>query len=545
MIKNDIQFVLKYYIQEIDESNEEKIIEKLSKIQYEDGRYIFIFKHFPDEKMMMPLVNPNIPSVVGKKFHIDTLKNKHNQLFIKNIIQELETKKESFFQYTYKEPNSQNETTKLSYVYHYEPFDWYIGTGVHLHTLSRYLQEQVKYFEKDLQKLILQYGIFSFSLLVFFSIVIYLFIRFVHVKQLHLTQYENIMANVQKKVNIFYWVCDFQSKKMFCLNQQIEDFPIIKCIDEILQYVVRNDYDRVKKFIDDLSKNLSGGGESNIHFRLKVDGKIKYFDAYTNKIFNNLAKKNELLITLVDITPYKTLEIEHINKQLLNIQSKIDKDFVDFINMIAHQWRHPISYINGKLIDIYLDDFNKRGFIDDIEKTTEFLSETINDFSNIFSNKNQTILIQTHTIVHSILKIFQSKLIDVEVDLDFGLDDKLIGSKSKLQQVLMIVVKNTLDAYEKKQIKNRKLKIKTRKKFECMVIKINDNAGGINPNEIEKVFDIYYTTKEDESKGLGLYMAKLLIENFFHGQIKIKNKKGGLETMIFLPVSHIKRFSNV
>lgn len=489
----------------------------------------------------MPLVNPNIPNVVGKKLEISKRIDKNNKLYMQNFLDTLKKQNDAFFEYTYKEPNTNKETTKLSYIFHYKPLDWYIGTGIHLRSLDHYLASQKKIFEENLQYIILRYLLISILLVIVSYIFIYFFIRYMTHKETKISQYENIIRHIKKKIDMSYFIFDIKTKKLLFANEGLKGECNIEVLDDFLQYVVNNDYENLKKF---LKNRENFAQEQNIQFRLYLEGEVKYFDCYTNQITTNQNTANKVMFTLIDITPYKQNEIRYLNNQLLHMQNKIDEDFLEYIHMIAHQWRHPISYINGKLIDIYLDDFDKTSFIDDIEKTTELLSQTIDDCINIFSNENRATLIELHTVINDTLKIFQTKLLKVEVKLDFITYDRLIGSKSKLQQVLMIVIKNSLDAFKNRAIKTPKIKIKTKRRLDHLLIIIEDNGLGIQKQDIQKVFDIYYTTKEEKNKGLGLYMAKILIEKFYNGKIKIRNTKDGLKTSIYLPIHYIQRDYN-
>jgi hypothetical protein len=78
LIKHDITFILKEYINTINDSNQKEILQKISQISYEDGRYIFIFKHFPAEHKVMPLVN----SI--KRFWEKSSRNKNLSYISKN-----------------------------------------------------------------------------------------------------------------------------------------------------------------------------------------------------------------------------------------------------------------------------------------------------------------------------------------------------------------------------------------------------------------------------------------------------------------------------
>ena len=68
-------------------------------------------------------------------------------------------------------------------------------------------------------------------------------------------------------------------------------------------------------------------------------------------------------------------------------------------------------------------------------------------------------------------------------------------------------------------------------KDQYSIVIFEDNAGGIPEENIEKIFDPYFTTKE-YGTGTGLYMVKLVIQNSFEGKLKIQTTDKGTKFII-------------
>ena len=103
------------------------------------------------------------------------------------------------------------------------------------------------------------------------------------------------------------------------------------------------------------------------------------------------------------------------------------------------------------------------------------------------------------------------------------------GYENELIQVLIILFNNAKDALVKDTNNPKKTILVCIKKFnEYLIIEIGDNAQGIDKEQIHKLFDPYFTTSQKtQGKGLGLYIAKMIIEESFKGKITAENQKKG------------------
>jgi two-component system, NtrC family, C4-dicarboxylate transport sensor histidine kinase DctB len=103
------------------------------------------------------------------------------------------------------------------------------------------------------------------------------------------------------------------------------------------------------------------------------------------------------------------------------------------------------------------------------------------------------------------------------------------------------LLKNSIDAYKKNSISSRKIVIKldeiTIEDKKYSTIKITDNAGGINQEQEERIFEPYFTTKHSSSgTGLGLFMSRMIIEQSLNGEMTLSNEDNGCSFIITIPV---------
>ncbi|WP_419766330.1 MAG: transporter substrate-binding domain-containing protein [Arcobacter sp.] len=260
---------------------------------------------------------------------------------------------------------------------------------------------------------------------------------------------------------------------------------------------------------------------------------------------------------------FKTSELEYLNNTLdIRIKEEIDNrkkqeqmliqqsklaEMGEMISMIAHQWRQPLSalstvvqnihlrYSLGKLDKEYLD---KQKVLS--TALTEKMSQTINDFRNFFKpNKEKQPFSVEEALQKTIFLIDDSfKSYNIRIENMISDDFIIHGFQSELSQVLLNILTNSKDAFLETDIKDPCITIKTKRAQTHIQILISDNAGGINESIINKIFEPYFTTKENyNGTGLGLYMSKMIIEQNMQGHLSAKNISNGVKFSIYIPLS--------
>lgn len=285
---------------------------------------------------------------------------------------------------------------------------------------------------------------------------------------------------------------------------------------------------------------------------------------------DSISAKKEVLWIIVDITEQVLMEkklkesklkIKRLNKTLncevenqlklirqkdeqLQYQSRLVQ-MGEILNMIAHQWRQPLSAISATTsflsTSLILNNFSKESFLDEInkiEKYAKHLSDTIDDFRNFFKQtktKEVTSLEEiTNTTIDIVKAILQAQ--NIKIYLRYDCNVSFLTYKNELSQAILNIVKNAQDAFLERKIDNRIIEISTYAENEFLCLSIKDNAGGIKEEIIDKIFDIYFSTKNSKNgTGLGLYMSRIIIEDHCNGKLSVRNLEDGCIFTIKLP----------
>jgi len=240
---------------------------------------------------------------------------------------------------------------------------------------------------------------------------------------------------------------------------------------------------------------------------------------------------------------------KHQQEKLLIKQSKL-ASMGEMITLIAHQWRQPLSIINGIVLNIDIDQHKKildSKKLDEhlikIEETTAYLSKTINDFTDFFSQNKKSEHFYMKDIITQAKKLIPvSNQKNIKIIYNQKEDINIIGYKSELLQSLLIILNNAIYACKKNlyQVKQGEITIHTHMIKNHLFLSIEDNGGGIDSKNLKKIFNPYFTTKEKaHGTGLGLYILKLIVEDSMGGKVSIYNGEKGAIFTIEIPIKKI------
>ena len=276
----------------------------------------------------------------------------------------------------------------------------------------------------------------------------------------------------------------------------------------------------------------------------KVQLRTQELELSNQKLKSKTHELEDLNNTL-DIRIKEEINNRKKQEQLLIQQSRL-AEMGEMISMIAHQWRQPLSALSTIIQNIHLS--HSVGQLDQkyLEKQrvlsnalTNKMSKTIDDFRNFFKpNKEKHTFSVSAAIQQTIFLIddsFKSNSIKIVNQVK---DDAIIyGFESELSQVLLNIITNSKDALLESKIKDPSITIELKKTIKDVQILISDNAGGIEKEIVNKIFEPYFTTKESyNGTGLGLYMSKMIIEQNMRGHLSVQNISNGVIFCINIPI---------
>lgn len=292
---------------------------------------------------------------------------------------------------------------------------------------------------------------------------------------------------------------------------QLSIYPLISANGEVIRFVSIGEDITEKKYFEEKLKNIN----IDLEYRIK-----------------------------------KEIEKNREKDRMIFEQSKISA-MGEVIKDIAHHWRQPLTAI-GMLVsnirDSYEHDELSREYLAEAtEKTMEqlqYMSKTIDNFRNFFRPEDEKKMFELEKTIKDSVYMVQAQLngygIKTTYDNQVG-PTEVMGYPNEFKQVVLNLIKNSMDAINVQKSQSTKqidgvIKITLRLMDDSYHLSFEDNGGGIDPAIIDKVFDPYFTTKEQgKGVGIGLYMSKVLVERGMGGKITVQNTKEGALLEIVMP----------
>ncbi|MBP7783683.1 MAG: cache domain-containing protein [Aliarcobacter sp.] len=498
------------------------IKDALVDIRFNDGRgYIFIYT-FDYECILLPINRKNEGASVRD------FQDSNGMFLGREIVNSLQHKDEAFLTWYYPKPHELNSSyKKIGFNAHFKPYDWFIGTG-----------EYFVDFEDSVKKEVLEYiSKFKTNKNDYFFILDY-----------------------GKKEGLFKRVDGTEDSSFIELSKQEDKELFTKIVEatknnqEFISYKYKYDENNDPLIKTSYIKNIPnwnwiiGKGFYHTYVDKIINDKTEQLNIkFHVKVINIISMAIILTILLLLISLYitKLLEkkfsnykreintyIDKNNKQqrILSQQAKMAA-MGEMLGNIAHQWRQPLSVITtvatGMKLQKEFDSLDDETFdksIDNITNSALYLSDTIEDFRNFFRTDKEETLFSVKDIFEKVFKLTDAQFKNLEIIFIKEINDfKLFGFENEFVQALINILNNAKDALENME-KPRLIFISTKKDNDKLIIKITDNAGGINEDIIDKVCEPYFTTKHQaKGTGIGLYMTEEIIVNHMNGSFNINN----------------------
>ncbi len=244
---------------------------------------------------------------------------------------------------------------------------------------------------------------------------------------------------------------------------------------------------------------------------------------------------NEEMQRLVDEEIRKNLE----KQKMLELQER-HSQMGEMISMIIHQWKQPLNAIQliAQVLKIKTENNSCTPEfllekLDGIFKQVKFMDQTIYVFQNFFKPAKEKVKFNVYETLESLLELvrYEYEYKHIQIVLEGEKDVIGFGYPNEFTQVILTLMKNAKDAFEEHPSDNMQITLEVRSEKGKACICVRDNAGGIPDDLIDDIFELYVTTKEDGT-GLGLNIAKRVIENNMNGRITVQNTEEGAEFRI-------------
>jgi signal transduction histidine kinase len=313
-----------------------------------------------------------------------------------------------------------------------------------------------------------------------------------------------------------------------------------------------NDLGGEPEYVRDIALAVASG---NLSVPVKVDGKKRgsvlwAMGEMVSQLNTLIAEKEMAVKELKDLTG--ELEIKVAERaaelrekdELLLVQGR-QAAMGEMIGNIAHQWRQPLNSLGLIIQELSFSSDKNELTHENVKLCTaksmaliQHMSKTIDNFRNFFKPDVAKSRFNLSEVITNSLTIVEDRIknLNVDVAVSIASDSVVNGYQNNFAQVILNIINNACDALVERKVKEPKISITVSGDQDKSTVLISDNAGGVPPEVIDKVFDPYFTTKgPQQGTGIGLFMARTIIEKNMGGKLTVTNNADGAEFRIEIP----------
>ena len=555
-VDNAYKIAMSIYKNNQDKSKEEivsLIKDALRDIRFNKNRgYLFVY-----ERNGLNILHPIKPELENKDLW--NYQDKKGTYLLQEMDRILLNKKETFYSWYWTKPNDTSiEYEKLGFFKVFEPFDWFIGTGEYIVDFETHIKEKLAKeifdfrYKKDGYIFVLDYdgNYISYHNKEIIGKNVY---NLNMAEDVALTQKRMLQLAKDHGGYISYGHRDKPKSEI-----EVSKISYVDGIDD-WQWLIGTGfymddfYEQLEEKRDELNKANNEALKKLILGSLVVTVVLLLIFIYVSSIL-----ENKFLSYKEDIEKQINDNIKKDN--MLAHQSKLAA-MGEMLGNISHQWRQPLSTVSTIVTgikaqrDLGIKDENlEKESLEKINKHIQYLSQTIDDFSNFFKPYKEAKEFDLANMINKTAELVEAQLKSKDIILVKDIENsKVFSLENELIQVLINLFNNARDELVKKE-HEKYIFISSKINEENIEISVKDNAGGIKDDILDRIFEPYFTTKmKSQGTGIGLFMSEEIIVKHLNGEIFVQNIEfnyndkdyKGAEFTIKFPLNHCKTKENL
>jgi len=324
------------------------------------------------------------------------------------------------------------------------------------------------------------------------------------------------------------WVYDIQSKAPIYWSaerRRISKFDPRHGPPTLAQYRALHSPEEWSKLMDAFARAIRDKTDFQTDAtEVLPDGTTKFLRIVGHPILNAAGEVTELIGSTIDLTERKqaTDALRKAQADLAHI-SRLTM-IGELTASIAHEVNQPLAAVvtNANACLLWLDRASPN--LDEAREAVRRIIRDGNRGSNVIARIRDLVRklrptseqLDINDVVREIMKLTRADMQGVMLQLELAENlPRVAADRVQLQQVLLNLVMNAIDAMKLVTHRARTLCIHTRDcEGRAVLVSVKDSGVGLNPGQLEQLFDTFYTTKP-EGLGMGLSISRSIIEG--HG----------------------------
>jgi PAS domain S-box-containing protein len=424
------------------------------------------------------------------------------------------------------------------YYFDYEVLKKYKIDSSKIPVLSTVINSPENFFEKNRKFIDSAFVLMPLLILLIIGLIVNIFKRVsLEIKLVEQSKLDNVLLNNirgaifwKSKENKLLGCNEAFCKLVDLQKEQILGKDINEIVPELCSKINKYDF-----FIHEFETTIKIKNETlNVLIRRK-------------QYFNKKDEEAGVVTVIHDITDFKKLQEQNKKDEQFIIQRSKLSEIGEMMTSIAHQWKAPLIEISTIAQELLYKrskkEFSKEDsqeFVYEIMTQVSYMTKTIDDFRDFIKPSLKKSRFEINSSIDELLKIIEHNIkynyIKIDVSYENNQIFKVFGYENEFKQAILNIINNGKDAILKRRLTQKVdglIKIDVYSKNSDICIEIKDNGIGIEEEKLEKIFEPFFTSKEN-GDGFGLYMVKLIVEDKMNGKIKAVKSDNGANILITL-----------